>query len=586
MKRGLNSVPDGSRRREAAETSCGSEASASSPRRLRKISRWLKRISIAALAFALIGWITLVILLRQWTAKPPPLPTDTSITQLAPQTNATGRVSLGESWTERREGLLVVRLKGKPFDMGYASGRLLREQTHTLEREFLEMIRGYVPQDWKIKLLQNYITYRNRDLSEFIPVEYRLQIYGSTLGCPDTHPQFGDYYNRVLNYHAAQDVSYMMIDNPLVSRAGCTAFAVWGAASEGGHLVTGRNFDWEAAEVFSRDRVVILCEPDGGIPFISLAWAGMAGVVSGMNRAGVSVTINGAPCALPDDTASPVAMVAREVLQKTRNLTEALETIRKAKVFVSTIWLVGSRADGKFIVVEKTPEGTAVRESDSDSIIAANHFQTDAMKSLERNTNFMTESTSVSRYARIDELLRGARGKVDSRVVAGFLRDRKLPGGTAVGETHRGTLNACIATHAVVMDLTDGIFWAATPPNQLGKFVAFDVNDFERLLPERGLPADSTLASGQHEKIAKARQQLKNGKEALKRGDAESALKAATEAESLNPGFYQNAALRGRALLALGRATEAKAAFTVAIAAQPAFLAERRELEEELRRLQ
>lgn len=550
------------------------------------ISRWLKRISIAALAFALVGWVTLVILLRQWTAKPPPLPADTSITQLVPQTNANGRVSLGESWTERREGLLVVRLKGRPFDMGYASGRLLRDRTHTLEREFLEMIRGYVPQDWKIKLLQNYITYRNRHLSEFIPVEYRLQIYGSTLGSPDIHPQFGDYYNRVLNYHAAQDVSYMMIDNPLVSRAGCTAFAAWGAASEGGHLITGRNFDWEAAEVFSRDRVVILCEPEGGIPFISLAWAGMAGVVSGMNRAGVSVTINGAPCDLPDDTASPVAMVARDVLQKTRNLTEALDTIRKAKVFVSTIWLVGSRADGKFVVVEKTPEATAVRESDSDSIIAANHFQTDAMRSLERNTNFMTESTSVSRYARIDELLRSARGQVDSRVVAEFLRDRKLPGGTVAGETHRGTLNACIATHALAMDLTSGIFWAATPPNQLGKFVAFDVNDFDRLLPDRGLPADASLSTGHHDKIAKARKRLADAKHALKRGEAEVALKAADEAETLNPGFYQNAALRGRALLALGRTTEAKAAFMVAIAAQPAFLAERRELEEELRRLQ
>lgn len=550
------------------------------------VSRWLKRISIAALAFTLVGWVTLVILLRQWTAKPPPLPADTSVTQLATQTNATGRVSLGESWTERREGLLVVRLKGRPFDMGYASGRLLRDQTHTLEREFLEMIRGYVPQDWKIKLLQNYITYRNRRLSEFIPVEYRLQIYGSTLGCPDTHPQFGDYYNRVLNYHAAQDVSYMMIDNPLVSRAGCTAFAAWGAVSEGGHLITGRNFDWEAAEVFSRDRVVILCEPDGGIPFISLAWAGMAGVVSGMNRAGVSVTINGAPCDLPDDTASPVAMVARDVLQKTHNLAEALETIRKAKVFVSTIWLVGSRADGKFVVVEKTPEATAVRASDSDSIIAANHFQTEAMKSLERNTNFMTESTSVSRYARIDELLRGARGKLDSRVVAEFLRDRKLPGGTAAGETHRGTLNACIATHSVVMDLTSGIFWAATPPNQLGKFVAFDVNDFERLLPERVLPADPGLSTGHHDKVAKARKLLADAKHAFKRGEAEVALKAADEAETLNPGFYQNAALRGRALLALGRTTEAKAAFTAALAAQPAFLAERRELEEELRRIQ
>lgn len=550
------------------------------------MKRWLKRISIAVLACTLIGWIALAIFLRQWTAKPPPLPDDIAILQQSLQTNSTGRVQLGQSWTERREGLLVVRLKGQPFDMGYASGRLLRNQTQTLEKEFLEMIRGYVPQDWKIKLLQNYITYRNRRLSDFIPVDYRLQIYGSTIGSPDIHPQFGDYYNRVLNYHAAQDVSYMMIDNPLVSRAGCTAFAAWGKASSDGHLVTGRNFDWEAAEVFSRDRVVILSEPDGGIPFISLAWAGMAGVVSGMNRAGVSVTINGAPCALPDETASPVAIVARDVLQKTRNLSEALDIIRKAQVFVSTIWLIGSRADGKFIVVEKTPEGTAVRESDSESIIAANHFQTDAMKTLERNTNFMAESTSVSRYQRANELLHNARGAIDSRIIAEFLRDRKLPGDVPAGETHRGTLNACIATHAVVMDLTDGIFWAATPPNQLGKFVAFDVNDFERRLPERGLPADTTLASGQHEKIAKARTRLKEGKAALHRGDAENALKAANEAESLNPGFYQNAALRGRALVALHRTTEAKSAFTSALAAQPAFLAERRELEEELRRLQ
>jgi hypothetical protein len=44
-----------------------------------------------------------------------------------------------------------------------------------------------------------------------------------------------------------------------------------------------------------------MCEPAGGIPFISLSWAGMAGVVSGMNRAGVSVTVNGAPSALPKD---------------------------------------------------------------------------------------------------------------------------------------------------------------------------------------------------------------------------------------------------------------------------------------------
>ena len=64
---------------------------------------------------------------------------------------------------------------------------------------------------------------------------------------------------------------------------------------------------------------------------------------------------------------------------------------------------------------------------------------------------------------------------------------------------------------------------------------------------------------------------------------APSALVQAKIAESLNPGFYQNSALRGRALLALGQRTEAAAAFRAAIGASPAFLAERRELEALLR---
>jgi len=65
-----------------------------------------------------------------------------------------------------------------------------------------------------------------------------------------------------------------------------------------------------------------MCEPDDGIPFISLSWAGMAGVVSGMNRAGISVTVNGAPTSLPRETATPVAIVARHILQQAHNHAE------------------------------------------------------------------------------------------------------------------------------------------------------------------------------------------------------------------------------------------------------------------------
>ena len=524
----------------------------------------------------LAGWLGNKWLIKISTAQPPPLPADTSILQLKPETRD-GKVWLGKSRTGTREGLLVVHLKGTPFEMGYASGVLLKDKVQTLENEFLDMIRGYVPEQWKINVLQTYVLYRNRHLSDWVPEPYRQQIHGLTLGCPDANPWLGNYYNRFLNYHAAHDVSYMMIDNPLISKAGCTSFGAWGSQT-GGHLITGRNFDWEAAEVFSRDRVVIMAEPDGAIPFISLAWAGMAGVVSGMNRAGVSITLNGAPSSLPGETATPVAMVARDIMQKAHNLDEALKILRDAKVFVSTLLLVGSRADGKFVVVEKTPSLTQVREPEGESILCANHFQTAGLKDDPRNTNYTADATSTMRQARLEELMKHAPAIDPARAVE-FLRDRKLTGGVFAGNGHRATLNALLATHATVMDLNEGIFWAASPPNQLGKFVAFDVKDFDRELPERALAADPLLASGEYEKARQSQKALTEGQRALRNKHADEALKLADKAEALNPGLYQNAALRGRALLKLGRKEEAAKAFETALAAKPAFLDERRDLE-------
>ncbi len=545
----------------------------------------LRRILFILAVLVFSAWLSGKLLLRLWTAKPPPLPADVSILEAKPESRD-GKIWLGESWFTHREGLPVIRLKGSPFEMGYASGKLLEKQMHTLEDEFLAMIRGYVPQTWKIKVLKSYITFRNRRLSDYVALEYRQQIYGTTLGCSDIHPELGDYYDRLLNYHAAHDISYMMIDNPLVSKAGCTSFGAWGGATEKGHLITGRNFDWEAAEVFSRDRIVILCEPDEGIPFVSLAWASMAGVVSGMNRAGVSVTINGAPSSLPADTATPAAMLVRDVLQKAKNLTEALEIIRNTRVFVSTLWLIGSKADGKFIVVEKTPDTTNVREPEGETIVSANHFQTAKLKDDPRNLRYLEEATSLPRYQRLTELLQTNYGTINATRTAEMLRDRRLPGGAFVGNGHRATLNALIATHSTIMDLTDGIFWAAAPPNQLGKFVAFDVNDFDRELPARTLPADAMLASGEYDQTRAAQKSLDTAAQALKQRDAQAALTAAEAAATNNPGFYQNDWLRGLALLGLERDAEAAAAFAAALEAQPAFQSEKIEIENWLKQAQ
>jgi hypothetical protein len=311
-------------------------------------------------------------------------------------------------------------------------------------------------------------------MTEHIMPDLQVEMLGISRGCPDSHPEMGPYYNRILNYHGAQDISYMLMHSPLI-RPGCTAFGAWGAATMENHLLCGRDFDWEADPVFDEDRIVIICEPTNGIPFISLAWAGMAGCVSGMNREGVSIIVNGAPSHLPADSATPTCLVAREVLEHAHNLAEATAIIRKRQVFVSAMFLVGSRADGKFIVVEKTPETTAVREPEinADSLVCANHYLTPELKDDPINETYKRADTSLSRFDRMTELLRAETNRLNAAACAAILRDRRLPGGQFAGDGNRGSLNPLIATHSVVMDLTAGIFWAASPPHQLGKFVAF-----------------------------------------------------------------------------------------------------------------
>src|SRR5882724_9763552 len=111
---------DGGALRNATQPAGG--AAPGRPRR-----RWLKRILLGAVIFALIGWVAGALLLRSWTAKPPAIPANAEILQQKIQEHD-GKVWLGQSWVGRREGLLTVYLKGGPFELGYANGVLLRPQ--------------------------------------------------------------------------------------------------------------------------------------------------------------------------------------------------------------------------------------------------------------------------------------------------------------------------------------------------------------------------------------------------------------------------------------------------------------------------
>lgn len=543
-------------------------------------SRLAWRLILGVVVAGVLVWGAMLGLMALWVARPPVVAEAPSITRLVPERRGEREV-LGGNWRETRDGLTVLYLTGTPFEMGYANGVLTQRWIHRQEESVLQLMRRVAPYGWTQFLLKFFVTYKNRDQLAHVTPELQLEMLGIATGCPDKHPEMGPYFHRIVSYHGAQDISYMLMNSPLL-RGGCTAFGVWGSRSAGGHLLTGRNFDWEADPVFDEDRVVILCEPARGIPFVSLAWAGMAGCVSGLNRAGVSVTLNGAPSQLPSAAATPTCLVAREVLQEAHNLAEAIEIIRKRQVFVSALFLVGSRADGRFIVVEKTPDTMAVREAGpgEESLVCANHYLTADLSADPINQTYQVTDTSVARFERMTEMLKETTGPLDAARAAGILRDRRLPGGVFAGNGHRSALNPLIATHAVVMDLTEGILWASSPPHQLGRFVAFDVALPERRLSDRALPEDPMLASGEHRRYRGAQANLSEGWNALKSGDATAALSLAQSAESANPGYYANAWLMAEAYLVTGERAKAAEAAARALAGQPAMALERQKIED------
>src|SRR5690606_14293044 len=102
--------------------------------------------------------------------------------------------------------------------------------------------------------------------------------------------------------------------------------------------------------------------------FAMYSWAGLTGVVSGMNETGLCVTINAAKSDLPNKTKTPISVLTREILQYAETIEQAIAIAEKREVFVSETIMVTSATDNKTVLIEKSPEAVAVYESTSGKV--------------------------------------------------------------------------------------------------------------------------------------------------------------------------------------------------------------------------
>jgi len=132
----------------------------------------------------------------------------------------------GQSKKYQKHGILVVILRGEPYEIGYARGALLRDEIRKWVRDLLFTINKKA---LETSFEKNLLKRRAKEVEGFIPPEYRQELQGLSAGS-------GIDYEVLLAMNVLATIS---ID------VACTSVVV---RSSDGHLLRSRNLDLDRVE--------------------------------------------------------------------------------------------------------------------------------------------------------------------------------------------------------------------------------------------------------------------------------------------------------------------------------------------------
>lgn len=232
----------------------------------------------------------------------------------------------GAGWLETIGDYPVLHLKGTPYEMGYQHGALMKAAATSN----LGNINRMMTEKQLVKL--GPVAIRPKDAVRSIESVQRKYVPAA-------------YYEELAGVAAGSGQSFADVQtaNFLPELFHCSGFAIMNSATQDGTLYHGRVLDYAVDWGLQEHAVIIVMEPQDGIPFVNVSYAGFVGCVTGMNVEHVSIGEMGGG-GIGHWTGVPMAFLVREALQKGHSMTEAVAVFEKSKRTCQYFYVV---ADGE-----------------------------------------------------------------------------------------------------------------------------------------------------------------------------------------------------------------------------------------------
>jgi len=319
-----------------------------------------------------------------------------------------------------RGNIQVVWLQGTPYEMGYQHGQYLRDEIASIGSDAISLLR-FAGEGLGLGRLARSRTYPDI-IEECRGLADATQDIGITTDACLVMT-FADVYQDFFGQTLPQELFW----------EGCSQFVATDEASIDGYLYHGSTVDHGTpTDYVINNPVVLVRQPNEGLPHVFITYPGMLWPNSGLNVAGISLGLDTAFSKGYDSlsfTGTSNVQLMAQVLQGATSFDEAVAFFEAEPRVRPNIIMVTDGKSRQAGVFEFTGQDFSVRPLQPNGVLyATNHFALDEMYDKQVPPN----ASSLSRFKRYTQLLEpdgiaSFYGQVDPEVMTKVLRDRVNP---------------------------------------------------------------------------------------------------------------------------------------------------------------